>query len=602
MMFIDPLVNRLDSLFQRLLGRLSLSQKLVFSFLLIIILPLTISFAISQRIIEQSSIQRIRNSGESAFSLVHRNIDDLLERMSSAALFLDGSLEMKRVIAAPPENDRERYLQASYIEELFNGIEDTVIRQNSFLTLLTSDNRLYTNHHQHRDLADEIRTVLEWRPEVYENLRLHWLGSNSVLKLYDTQDSFTFSLSKQLTLDPAEEITAFLLISLPRSILEREMEDLTPALFLLLDEESRLVGGTPGALDDSDYGRHITLPESTARGFQRTLYRREPHFMFRESLDIGIWELVYLIPADYALGEIRRQRTQLILINLIFISIFVAFAILVSRSISKPIAALSAEMADVEGLLSSGNRERSRRQDEIGLLESSFEEMRNNLARLIEENSIKEQLKREAELEALQAQISPHFLFNTLNTIRWAAFNDNKEKVSQVVRSLGQLLRTTMSLKSPLISLRQELDLIEHYLSIVRSRHAVRFVHRFFVSEEALEIMIPKLLLQPLVENAVIHGFQNREGEGTLTISGEITGGKVELRIEDDGEGFDPESPPAEPEKGIRFSSIGLSNIRERIRLFFGDEYSLRIESSPGEGTCAVVSLPLRSRAEEDQP
>jgi two-component system, sensor histidine kinase YesM len=572
--------------------RRSLSRKLLAAFTLTIILPLSISFALSQLVIERGIIERVRETGTSSLLQVQRNIDDLLERMSSAALFLDGSRELKTVLASPPASPIERYHQASQVEELFNAVEHTVIREDSFLTVLTSDELLYTNHHQHRDLGDEIRKVLEWKPEVYENLRLHWLGTSSILHLYDTEDEYTFTLSKQMTLDPGAQRTAFLLISLPRQVLERQLEDPTPARFLLVDDEGRLVGASPGTEPAASYGRRLELPLGSDRGIATSRHQGTSYFVFRQPLNIGIWQLVHMIPREYVVGEIRAVRVRLTIVNVVFVLVFVLIALRISRSITVPIAALSAEMADVETLLEKQSSATRSRSDEIGVLQSSFEQMKVDLARLMQENAQKEMLKREAELEALQAQISPHFLFNTLNTVRWAAFNGNKQKVSEVVRSLGQLLRMTITHNEPLISLGEELELVEHYLSIVRSRHATSFRLEIDVDEEIRSAVIPKLLLQPLAENAVIHGFTDGCEDAILRISGRREGSAAEITVADNGTGFDTTVGP-DRQKGIRFSSIGTENIEERIRLFFGTDYGLRVESNPGHGTRATLTIPL---------
>jgi two-component system, sensor histidine kinase YesM len=580
------------SLLHNLTSRFSILNRLLGAFIFIIILPLSISFIVSQAEIERTMIERVYTAAESSFQLVHRNIDELLERMSSAALFIDGSGELKQIVRDPPTSSRDRFLQASYIEALFDGIENTVIRKDSFLTLLTSDKRLYTNYYQHHDLPDEIQEVLEWRPDVYENLRLHWLGSTSIMDLYDSEEKFTFTVLKQITLDPAAERTAFLLISLPRRVLEHEMRVSSPSIYLLLDNNEHIVGASPGAFADSAYNTPLPLAPVEEGVHRGVLYGGKKHFVFRSSLNIGIWDLVYLIPMDYVVGEIRIVRRRLLLINLLFITIFIIVAFWISRSITRPIADLSAEMKNVEHFFKEDRPHRGNRRDEIGMLENTFHEMKSDLGELMRENSRKEALKREAELEALQAQISPHFLFNTLNTIRWAAFNDNKEKVSQVVRSLGQLLRMTITHKEPLITLREELELVEHYLSIIRSRLAAEFKVEFDIKEPLLDTPIPKLLLQPLAENAVIHGFKNCISESKLTIRGELQGDTVLIHVIDNGEGFDPAQAREESDKEIRFSSIGIENISERIRLFFGEEYGLEIESTPGEGTRVVLRLP----------
>ena len=235
------------------------------------------------------------------------------------------------------------------------------------------------------------------------------------------------------------------------------------------------------------------------------------------------------------------------------------------------------------------------RHDEIGILEDSFNIMRNNIKMLMQDNTDKERKKRDAELKSLQAQISPHFLFNTLNAVRWAALNNNTKKAADMVLALSNLLRMTVVKGDELITVEQELENLKNYSAIFQMRHAIEFELISNMDEEIKKYRIPKLLLQPLVENAIIHGFEGITSGGVIEISGVREEGCILICVKDNGIGMDTEALPEEEDKTRpRFSGIGINNVDERIKLYYGEKFGLRISGRKGEGTTAEIRLPLQ--------
>jgi two-component system sensor histidine kinase YesM len=207
-----------------------------------------------------------------------------------------------------------------------------------------------------------------------------------------------------------------------------------------------------------------------------------------------------------------------------------------------------------------------------------------------------ERKKRDAELKALQAQISPHFLFNTLSTIRWAAINGHNKKAADMVLLLSNLLRQTIVKDDEYITLEEEFSNLRHYAELFQLRQSVEFTFEENLPDELKSYRVPKLLLQPLVENAIIHGFENLANGGVIHVSGEIHSDGVSLRITDNGAGMDTNSLKNKAKaKDFTFSGIGTANVDERIKLNFGKRYGLHIKSSPGCGTTAEILLPKGS-------
>ena len=225
----------------------------------------------------------------------------------------------------------------------------------------------------------------------------------------------------------------------------------------------------------------------------------------------------------------------------------------------------------------------------------NYELLIQTLDHTVQELLKNENAKRLAELSALQMQINPHFLYNTLNTIKCLSWTGQTEKIVPTTDALISLFRQTIGTAETVIPLREELECVKNYVFLqqMRTGHGLELtVHQ---SENTAEALVPKLLLQPIVENAVFHGIEPRGTDGRITVFVSKAGSILNIEIDDDGVGMD-ENTLREFEHasggGARFSGVGINNIRERIRLMYGEEYGISITSQPGMGTQIVIRIP----------
>ncbi len=238
--------------------------------------------------------------------------------------------------------------------------------------------------------------------------------------------------------------------------------------------------------------------------------------------------------------------------------------------------------------------------DELGLLGRGINDMSGSIRELLDRLLAEEGQKRRLELAMLQYQINPHFLYNTLNALRWMAIMQKAEGVRDAITALGRLLRNTLG--DTEATLRDELALLDDYVLIQKLRTKDRFeVVTRVDSPESLDCRVPKMTLQPLVENALFHGLERNKNGGRVTVRVAGDGEDVEVAVEDDGAGmteseiaaaFAAEQPGEKP-RG--FSRIGIRNVHDRIRLAYGERYGLSIESEVGEFTRVRIRLPRRS-------
>lgn len=268
----------------------------------------------------------------------------------------------------------------------------------------------------------------------------------------------------------------------------------------------------------------------------------------------------------------------------------------IPRSITMPITRISR----VTNQVAKGNlsvRAAAESGAEARMLSDSLNAMIDKINELLDQVTTEQIRLRKAEFELLQAQINPHFLYNTLDTIVWLAEAGDQKRVVSMVGNLSDFFRTSLNQGKDIISIREELAHIRSYLEIQQVRYQDILRYEITVPEDLYEYKIPKITIQPLVENALYHGIKNKRGQGTITVTGKSKENGFVLYVRDNGIGMTQERLN-EVRAGIQKLSYtgkeiyGLYNVNERIRLNFGETYGISIESTYGEGTCVSISLP----------
>ncbi|CAG7645367.1 hypothetical protein PAESOLCIP111_04931 [Paenibacillus solanacearum] len=233
-------------------------------------------------------------------------------------------------------------------------------------------------------------------------------------------------------------------------------------------------------------------------------------------------------------------------------------------------------------------------------LGGSYNQMLNRLEELIRQVKREEALKKEAEMEALQYQLNPHFLYNTLNTIKWVAKLHKTPQISEAVTALVRLLQASLGKKGDFITIKEEIGLLQDYMEIQRFRYGDKIRLACTVEAGANDCLLPCMLLQPLVENAIVHGIEpaKREGWIRVSVSLDLKRSLLICEVEDNGIGLieaKPEKADALGAAGVRerMSGIGVRHIREKIRLYYGSGYHLHMIGKPGEGTVCRLTLPI---------
>lgn len=243
--------------------------------------------------------------------------------------------------------------------------------------------------------------------------------------------------------------------------------------------------------------------------------------------------------------------------------------------------------------------------DEIGYLSGKFEAMIEEIKLLIDRVEQEQAQKRGIELQMLQAQINPHFLFNTLSSLKWTAMLSQADSVSNGLGALAELLRSTIVQKNERITLGEELRNIKNYVVIQQIRYGMSLQVDVQIPEQLVDTQVLKFLLQPIVENSIIHGLSGENMEPRITMTAELNGEVLKIKLSDNGKGMSAEKLQEilqlkDNHSENRLANIGIGNVRERIKLHYGDPYGLEIWSKPDQGTDVIITIPYISTLQED--
>lgn len=546
--------------------RLSIFQALVLVFVVIVIIPLTISFIVSQKTVNDLVISQVASETMNSIDLATDSVNSLLQKMYSLAMYVNDDENVRELIDEETEdadNSTGRTTETLSLRKLerikkfdnfISNIGFNTMGIRSYITIVTQTGGHYTNLPFEGGYSNEYKRRMDagkLSGEIWVKFEQNYVRSES------KQSPYVVTLGKNLLSTTNKTFYGTFMISVTENtfseLLSANNKDLNR---LILDEDLCVISATQkhmlghNILDLYD----LQFPSTEKGSFGFTDQHGQELIVTYSTL--RDWKIVDIKSYASVTGRMSGIQSKVLLFNVATILIFIVMATLIVRNINK-------------------NRE------------------------LMKHNIDIERNKREAELKALQAQISPHFLFNTLNAIRWAAINNHNKKAADMVLALSNLLRMTIAKGDEFISIADEFENLRNYAALFQMRYAMDFTLDFSVPEELLTYKIPKLLLQPLVENSIMHGLEGMLGGGVIRIDARSEQNGVYISVSDNGIGMEHRAEqPREDTKELKFSGIGITNVEQRIKLYFGEQYGLEITSSPGHGTVVEISLPKQESGE----
>ncbi|MNO27645.1 Sensor histidine kinase YehU [compost metagenome] len=599
------------------LNNLPIRYKLIIHFLLISILPsiglgLLIGWTVDRIVEERTNENTMQLIGKVNAALENevenlQKITYLISFDPGVQAFLNGSIQdpvQAGTWAAggePAEYNIRKFLQGfTTLSSEIAGIM-LVNREGDFIS-----NEMYTRPGTH--VTDEV-----WYREAADNKGIfkiigHPYG-RAVMSHVDYKESEVVSAVRAIVDPETQMVQGVVLVDLKLRVIAETARDVTLGKTGYLT----VVDGSGEMIYAPQHPFMQTIPEGlfteTSGITSETVDGRHLQLIYRTSPFTG-WTTMGVFPMEESAFGVREITFNVITFVFIVCMLGMTASFYLAYSISRPIGQLASFMSKAQ----SGDltiRYWGSRSDEIGLLGRSFNSMLAQIARLLSLTELQARQKREAELRSLQAHIKPHFLYNTLDTIHWMARSKGAEDIAEVVQSLSRLFRLGLSKGSDLVPLSDELEHMVSYLKIQQVRYSSKLKYSIEVEPQLQELYVLKLLLQPIVENAIYHGIKERRGPGHISIEIAQREGDLYLTVRDDGAGMLPErlamlqerleavgrntgeaAELEQPLPGSAGSGYGILNVQARIRLTYGVPYGLGIESEPGVGTVVTVRHP----------
>ncbi len=365
---------------------------------------------------------------------------------------------------------------------------------------------------------------------------------------------------------------------------------------IVADNNGKIIVKPDNVNLDNNIGQQLLSSLSSVSGNFKEKMDGKDYFITYTSSQVTGWKIISLVPMKSINKNIYIARNITILVGFLILFGIVVFSIRVSNFIFKPIKYLTGEVKKVE----EGNLDikiETTSQDEIGDLSDGFGNMIQKIQSLILQKEEEQKKLKTAELVALQSQINPHFLYNTIDTALWHAKEIESNEIQEILLALARFYRISLSRGSNLITIADELDHVRSYLKIESIRFEGKFDVEFDVDDAILNHQIIKITLQPLVENAIKHGIRKRSGKGKIIISGRMEEDRIVIQVADNGAGMSEEQLNKIFQKvDVMYynnGSYGVRNVNDRLTLQFGDSFGLKYRSIQGEGTWVDVVIPI---------
>lgn len=591
------------------LNNLPIRYKLIVHFLLISILPSLGLGLLTNWTVDRIIERQITDNTLQLIGKVNKSLETYVENLQNMTYFISFNPEVLRFLEGQSEADHFE------IRKFLQGFT-TLYSEVAGILVVNSQGDYISNEMYAR--TPEKLTAEDWYKEAVRSKGIFKVighpHQRNVTTHVSYKDSEVVSAVRAI-LDPdTQQVKGVVLIDLKLRVIAETAQDVRlgkTGYLTVLDGEGQPIYAPPEPYTDS-----IPLDRMNTEGsgtYSARAGGRDLQFIYRASPFTG-WTTVGVFTMKESAAEMQEIRFYVVSFVFVVCLLGMTASFYLAHSISRPIAQLTSFMQKAQ----SGDltiRHWSDRTDEIGHLGRKFNAMLQQIGRLLSLTELQERQKREAELRSLQAHIKPHFLYNTLDTIHWMARRKGADDIAEMAESLSKLFRIGLSKGNDIIPLSDELEHVRSYLQIQHVRYQNKLDYTLRIAPELQGVYVLKLMLQPIVENAIYHGIKERRGPGHIVIEAAKDGGLLVVTIRDDGKGIPPErlaqlqrqlqsagaaaaaeSPgpkPASAPDSADGKGYGMLNVQARIALTFGAKYGIAIQSELGRGTVVTVTHPL---------
>ena len=580
-----------------LLLNVSLRTRMLLSNIVVALIPFLMFSIVSgsifldhaQKTAEEHSVQLIHQ--------VSNSMDVYVETIEKMVNYIQLELQDTPFFTMETEDAPGWESETDYIRSVLENVANSH-REVAGIFIATKED-LYVSTGMSRISRDPFQNE-RWYREAAENPEEIQLisvvtGRNIVTnRSYSIDD--VFSLAKAVQDPETGEVLGVILLDIRHDIIQSSINGVTigeKGFVFVMDQEDNIVYTPVNGIVYRVNPKWVKAMEPMSVQIQGGSYQ-----IRSELSPYTGWRTVGVFSMDEVMSSVNTIVYILFTCVIISLVLVVIVSFKFSRTLTNPIFKLKRLMKQAE----SGDltvRFNFQHNDEIGELGQSFNHMIARIDQLIQMVYVEQENKRTAEMKSLQEQIKPHFLYNTLDTISWMARDYDAEDIVRLVDALTNMFRIGLSHGKDIITVKEEITHVSNYLYIQKIRNKDKLNYVIHVDESLYAVEVPKLILQPLVENAIYHGVKAKRGGGTITITGVPEGENLVFTVQDDGAGMLQEKVE---ELNRRMSersvldekkSFGLFYIRERIQLCYGKGYGVHVESTLGEGTRVTITLPL---------
>ncbi len=568
----------------------SISKKIVLNTAVLIVISVFLigygSFSIAKSIIESNT----RHYIEDILLQTVKNIEMRLSNISDKVFYL----QINPVIqtSLKQANGNEDYLQGlSTRENIQNTLFRSVVYNDEIeaVTVVSDTGKVF-----------EINKTLQKHPwdviskeDIYsEKGSSIWIGTDPYTK--------TFIIAATINSLSTQKPLGYLIMNVKESYINNifsQIESSNSGDVFIMDKSGIIISHNDKSLlktwINEEYIKKVLAGNKS--GFFFHMINSSNYYIAYRFLEEQGWYIVSLIPVITYSQTLLMLRSTILIIGLLVIIVDILATVFIMNRISKPIRRLTLAMKQFgEGELSANCAVDS--SDEIGQLSRNFNYMVQNINELIEKVYEETLLKQQAELKSLRMQINPHFFYNTLETINWMSRINGVSEIGVVAKALCDLMRLTIG-GSDFITIADELKAVSSYISIQTYRFGDKLSVSMDVDSELNEMYIPKLIIQPILENSIVHGIEKKAGQGLVKISGRLENGIVVFDISDNGVGMNPERMKGifEDKSDILEDEdmhIGIKNVDKRLKIYYGEQYGIQIKSEEGLGTHVSIIFP----------
>lgn len=579
----------------------SIKNKLLFTYLSVVIILSVILGMVSYNISSKTVIRQTEDYANLVITQISKDIDSYIEKFERLTYTAYSNFSVQQILSTHHEASfAEKLDNRDIIGQFILGLSVIDTNIDGVYIYSRYDDLFYGNLTSALSPAYDFKKE-DWYGRVTGGKVRNLLVSPHVEKKYtNTGRKMNFSYIRRLTDISNGDYIGFINIDINvqaiQNIVGGTGEKISGRM-LILNEDNRVIYISPENIrvEGTEKLKEGMLMDIDAKLSQ---LRAENVVITSKSQKTG-WNVVFISPISQISDQVKKIRMYTLITAIFCVLLLSLISNFIAMGISRPIKRLKRTIMDVEnGDLDAAVEIESN--DEIGQLSKSFNKMVKNIKKLIKEVYEIQLKKKEVELNALQSQINPHFMYNTLESANMMAILAGNFDISDLLTSFANILRFNLDNKSSSISLDKEIKYVMDYVNIQKIRYKDKLNVELFTNIDVKSHVILKLIIQPIVENAICHGIAQKGTDGHIRIIINKEDGNIRIIIEDDGVGMteqrleDVHKSLEKEESLSKEGSIGLNNINERIKLYYGEQYGLKLTSRLGKGTAVELVIPAK--------